>query len=149
MVERIKVLILDFFGVVYNPATTQPTIGLNEFLERVQRLGLKCGIASSTFHQHINNWLQQQQLNKYISVIVGADDVVATKPNPECYQRVAEYFGAAPAECLVIDDSISAITAAAAAGFQTIYFGKNLGGSAAAAIPALDNFEKIAKLINL
>lgn len=135
---RPRAVIFDFFGVVFDPRVGDVRAGLTEFLQILKRHNIGCGIASSTGSDHIAAFLKEHDLDRYFSTIVGSDQVMMMKPDPECYQRVAEFFQAKPQECLVIDDSRQAITNATAAKFQTIYFGDGL-----------DTFEKIAMLFHL
>jgi len=136
------VIIFDFYGVIFNPVTGQPMAGLVEFLKTLQKHTLVCGVASSSDSRSIAEFLDEHHLIKYFPVIIGADKVAQTKPDPECYQAVADYYQATPAECLVIDDSAEAIAQAKVAGFQTVYFSPEQNSG-------LDNFEKIATLLNL
>lgn len=137
-----RAIIFDFYGVIFNPATGQPTEGLKEFLEKLHQHNIKCGVASSSNSASIAAFLDEHGLINFFPVIIGADKVSQTKPDPECYQAVAEFYQIKPADCLVIDDSADAIAQAKAAGFQTIYFGQESVGR-------LDNFEKIAILLGL
>jgi HAD superfamily hydrolase (TIGR01509 family) len=133
-----QVVIFDFFGVVFDPRHNDVMLGLDDFLHRVYEQGWQCGIASSTTTAEIEQFLREHTLQDFFGVVVGADRVAQTKPDPECYLAVAEHFQVVPADCLVIDDSVPALAQARAVGFQTIYFGAEL-----------DNFEKIATLIGL
>jgi len=54
------------------------------------------------------------------AVVVSADDVVHGKPNPEGVLRAAGLLGAAPAECLVVEDTPAGIRAAHAAGMRAL-----------------------------
>jgi mannitol-1-/sugar-/sorbitol-6-phosphatase len=49
------------------------------------------------------------------AVLVAADDVTAGKPDPEPYLRGAELLDVVPRRCLVIEDAMSGVRAAAAA----------------------------------
>jgi mannitol-1-/sugar-/sorbitol-6-phosphatase len=54
------------------------------------------------------------------SVVVTADDTERGKPAPDPYLLAARRVGADPAECLVVEDAPSGITAARAAGCATL-----------------------------
>lgn len=56
-------------------------------------------------------------------VLVGADDVHAGKPDPEGYLRAAALLGAAPGDCLVLEDTPAGILAARAAGMRVLAVG--------------------------
>lgn len=139
----VKVVIFDFLGVVFNPKTRLPGDGLVDFLELLQHHHIPCGIASSTEREHIAQFLQDHDLASYFGVIIGLNQVTATKPDPECYQQVAEFFSVTPEEAVIIDDSAAPLTQAKAVGFQTIFFGQVPNGQ------TLDNFVKIATLLGL
>jgi len=53
-------------------------------------------------------------------ILVTADDVANGKPHPEPYLKGAELLGAAPAECLVIEDAPAGIRAGHASGMKVI-----------------------------
>lgn len=133
-----QVVIFDFYGVIFNPITSQPTVGLREFVDLLQVHGVQCGVASSSLSAHITAFLQEHNLVEYFPVIIGLGEVTRTKPDPECYQAVARAYSVQSADCVVIDDSLTAIAAAKRAGFETMYYGNGL-----------DNFEKIATLLKL
>ncbi len=53
-------------------------------------------------------------------VLVTADDVTRGKPDPEPYVLAAQRVGADPAQCLVVEDAPSGLTAGRAAGCATL-----------------------------
>jgi HAD superfamily hydrolase (TIGR01509 family) len=53
-------------------------------------------------------------------VIVAAEDVARSKPAPDGYQRALAELGLAPADCLVIEDSVAGIAAGLAAGCKVV-----------------------------
>ncbi|WP_431023913.1 HAD family hydrolase [Halomonas sp. H5] len=54
--------------------------------------------------------------------IFTAEQVARPKPDPALYRLAAEMLGTPPARCLVVEDSISGVTAAHAAGMTVIGF---------------------------
>lgn len=54
------------------------------------------------------------------NVLITADDVTRSKPDPEPYLLGAERLGIDPEHCLVFEDAPNGITAASAAGMKTI-----------------------------
>ena len=54
--------------------------------------------------------------------IFSADQVAAPKPAPDLYQLVAQRLKVLPADCLVIEDSLSGVVSARAAGMAVIGF---------------------------
>ncbi len=55
-------------------------------------------------------------LARFFDVVVTAEDIRRTKPDPEPYRVTVERLGCAAAECLVIEDSLNGILSARAAG---------------------------------
>lgn len=131
-------LILDFYGVIFDPKTRGAMNGLREFLDAIQLHGIPCAIASSSSKETIQAFLVEEKLDHYFTAIIGLNEVSATKPDPECYITAAQHLGLSPADCVVVDDSLQCITAAKQAGFKTLYFGASL-----------DNFQKISTLLSL
>ena len=53
-------------------------------------------------------------------MIVAAEDVPRSKPAPDGYHQAMAALGLAPAECLVIEDSVAGIAAGRAAGCRVL-----------------------------
>lgn len=56
-------------------------------------------------------------------VSVTAEDVTASKPDPEGFLRAAEGLGVPPGHCVVLEDSFAGITAARRAGMRVLGIG--------------------------
>ena len=63
-------------------------------------------------------------------LLIGAEDVVRGKPDPEPYLLAARQIGLAPADCLVFEDAPAGIRSALQAGCQVVQIGgdKRLDG---------------------
>jgi HAD superfamily hydrolase (TIGR01509 family) len=59
-------------------------------------------------------------LYHFFKDVITADDVLNHKPNPDCYLKAAQSLGFLPSECIGIEDSVSGIKAAKAAGLFVI-----------------------------
>lgn len=59
-------------------------------------------------------------IDQYFTLIYTREDARQIKPHPEIYLRVLKELEVAPEECLVFEDSLSGIEAAASAGIQTV-----------------------------
>ncbi len=59
-------------------------------------------------------------LASLFATIVSADDVTATKPDPEGYRRAVDTLGLAPESCLAIEDTNHGVTAALEAGLRVL-----------------------------
>lgn len=84
-------------------------------------------LASSSDLERIDFSLSMAGLRDYFgSRIFSADMVQHGKPAPDLFLYAAQVMGADPARCLVIEDSVSGVTAAKAAGMMVWGF---IGGS--------------------
>lgn len=100
-----------------------PMPGAVEMTQRFHDLGMKQAIATSsakvTFDlktKNHQNWL------KIFDVIVLGDDpaVKLSKPAPDSFLVAAERLGAAPENCLVLEDSPAGVKAAKTAGMSVV-----------------------------
>ncbi|MBT2485206.1 MULTISPECIES: HAD-IA family hydrolase [unclassified Microbacterium] len=62
------------------------------------------------------------------ALAVTAEDVSASKPDPEGFLLGARMLGVAPADCVVLEDSAAGIQAAHAAGMRVIGVGEHAAG---------------------
>nr|MBC7244439.1 HAD family phosphatase [Chloroflexota bacterium] len=89
-------------------------------LHEVRRDGYKTALATMSYRHETLRVLQALDLAEAFDAIVTQDEVKEGKPDPEIYRRVAQALGIAPAACLVIEDSLSGVQAALAAGMWCI-----------------------------
>ncbi|MCK1796115.1 HAD-IA family hydrolase [Streptomyces sp. XM4193] len=61
---------------------------------------------------------------------ITAESVGASKPDPEGFLKAAAELGFAPADCLVLEDSVAGVSAARAAGMPVLGIGAHLADSA-------------------
>lgn len=78
------------------------------------------GIASGALHHEIAAILKAANLSEWFPVIVGADDVKASKPSPDPYLAAAAGLLVNPSDCVAIEDSVTGLQAAHSAGMRTI-----------------------------
>lgn len=81
-------------------------------LAAVYRLGL----ASSGSRPSVDAFLKLSGARSLFRAILTGNDVVNAKPAPEIYVRAAQQLGLPPGECLVVEDAVSGVQAARAAG---------------------------------
>lgn len=81
---------------------------------------LPMAVASGGFREIIRLQLQQIGVQELFSVVVTAEDTERHKPHPDVFLEAAARLQAAPAECLVYEDSDLGIQAAIAAGMDYV-----------------------------
>jgi|ERR1043166_2335790 len=84
-------------------------------LEELRKMNVKLAVATSSVSASARPFLDRHQLTNFFEVIVSGDEIERGKPAPDIYLRAAEKLSITPAECLVIEDSLSGIAAAKAA----------------------------------
>ena len=92
----------------------------------VTGLPLPKAVASSGSRQGLERKLKQVGLwNHFAPHVYSADHVAEAKPAPDLFLHAADALGIAPADCLVIEDSVNGVIGARAAGMTVWGF---LGG---------------------
>ncbi|HMW47930.1 MAG TPA: beta-phosphoglucomutase family hydrolase [Cellvibrionaceae bacterium] len=77
-------------------------------------------VGTGAYTQEAAAILELCGLYKYVSVVVGADQVINPKPAPDTFLRCAELLGVDPKQCVVFEDSKLGLQAAASAGMVGI-----------------------------
>jgi HAD superfamily hydrolase (TIGR01509 family) len=95
---------------------TLPTTGAEVFVQHIVDSGIPCAIASNSSHEIIEFTLKNQRWLDGIPMRYSSDDVPHAKPAPDLYLHVAELLGVAPQECLTVEDSLTGVRSATAAG---------------------------------
>lgn len=79
--------------------------GLDELLKKANKEGIRMAIGSAAITYNIDFVIDGLNIRKYFDVIVSADDVRHSKPDPETYLECAKRLGMQPEECLVFEDA--------------------------------------------
>ena len=93
--------------------------GSLELLEAL-RGKVKLGLASMNDGEVINHLLIKSETQRFFDVVVTAEDVVKSKPNPEIFLKSAMKLGSKPNKCVVVEDSIFGVEAAKTANMACI-----------------------------
>lgn len=98
-----------------------PIAGVHSVL---QRLNLPWCVASNSGHERLQVSFSSTQLSPLVGHhVFSADDVARGKPAPDLFLHAAKTMGDYQADtCLVIEDSVTGVTAAVAAGMHVIGF---------------------------
>lgn len=109
----------DLYQELYRPHLALIP-GLEEMLEKADRSGISMAIGSAATRFSIDFVLDNLDLRSYFKAIVGAEDVINSKPDPEVFLKGAELLGAAPESCIVFEDVPKGAEAALNAGMKVI-----------------------------
>lgn len=99
----------------------QPVPGVAQAIEAID---LARAVVSNSRRQRVESSLATTGLRRVLGEvpIFCAEQVARPKPDPAIYRLAAQTLGVAPADCLVVEDSMSGASAALAAGMTVIGF---------------------------
>jgi HAD superfamily hydrolase (TIGR01509 family) len=94
--------------------------GLPEFLEQCKKHNILLAIGTAAIPFNIDFTLDRLHIRHYFSTIVGADDVTASKPDPETFTKAAQLLRVKANNCIVFEDAPKGVEAAMNAGMQSV-----------------------------
>jgi HAD superfamily hydrolase (TIGR01509 family) len=97
-----------------------PIAGVRDALQRVT---LPAAVVSNSRLARVGASLKRAGLTEIFgSRVFSAEQVARPKPFPDVYLYAAQKLGVEPSRCVVVEDSVSGLNAARAAGMKTIAF---------------------------
>lgn len=128
--------------------------GVKETLEKLAQLNIQMSVASSRSRESLIEFCDDNDINKYFSLVLGADDVKHPKPNPEPVLLTLEKLKQDADQTIVVGDMPVDIAMGNGAGCCTV--GVTYGNSSrqdlikAGAFYVLDSFsELLTRVISL
>ncbi|WCT11485.1 HAD family hydrolase [Mucilaginibacter jinjuensis] len=94
--------------------------GLDTFLEKAKANDIKLAIGTAAITLNVDYVLDNLKIRDLFPVIISAEDVAISKPNPDVFLKAAEALGIAPENCVVFEDSPKGIEAARRAGMKAV-----------------------------
>ncbi len=119
-IDQVKKRTYDIYMEIIKGALT-PLPGVYEFIEKCRDMGKKIAVASSADRRKVLGNLNEigLPLGLFDAIIVG-EDVANKKPYPDIFLLAAKHLQLNAADCLVIEDAVSGVTAAKAAGSRCL-----------------------------
>ena len=93
--------------------------GARELLDALQDK-VKMGLASMNNRAVIIHMLKANNLEKYFDVVLTAESVSHSKPDPEIFLKTASKLKSCPEKCVVVEDSVFGVKAAKSANMSCI-----------------------------
>jgi len=87
-------------------------------IAELRQMNLRLAVATSSVSASARPFLDRHRLTAFFDVIVTGEEVERGKPSPDIYLSAAKKLGISPDACLVIEDALSGIAAAKAAGMR-------------------------------
>ena len=96
--------------------------GAEDFLNYLKENDIPMTIATMSEKDNVDFFIEQFDLGKWFDLekIVYADGTIPGKPAPDIYLKAAKNLNLKPEECIVVEDAVSGIEAARAAGIGKI-----------------------------
>ena len=101
-------------------AATRVYPEMRKFVELLAAEGVPMAVASGSSPEAIEAILTGTGLDAALRTVVSADEVARGKPAPDVFLEAARRLGAAPADCVVLEDAAPGAAAAHAAGMRCI-----------------------------
>jgi len=98
----------------------EPLPGVVETIQHLEEIGLKIGLATSSYNILIDTVLDVLSIREAFHVTHSAENEEFGKPHPAVYLTVAKALNVDPTSCLVIEDSLNGIISGKAARMQVI-----------------------------
>jgi len=121
--------------------------GAREYIQKLRIRGIKTAIASAAPPENRKLVLDTLQAWKLFDAIVGGEECKRGKPFPDIFLLAAKRVGIAASDCLVYEDAVLGVQAAAAAGCRVIGVTTSESAAhliAAGAESAVSDFESVA-----
>lgn len=110
----------DYYGQLVGTEAAVPPEAL-DVLNELKRRGLKMAVCSSADREKVVYNVRAIGVSEdFFGAFVTGSEIEHLKPAPDIYLKGAELLGAAPEECLVVEDAPSGILAAHAAGMRAV-----------------------------
>ncbi|ROQ99387.1 HAD superfamily hydrolase (TIGR01509 family) [Streptomyces sp. 2132.2] len=93
---------------------------MRTFVERLHAEGIPMAVASGSSREAIDAVLVGTGLDGLLTTVVSAEEVAHGKPAPDVFLEAARRLGAAPADCVVVEDAAPGALAAQAAGMSCV-----------------------------
>lgn len=119
-IDQIKKRTYDIYLEIIQ-GELEPLPGVHDFIQKCRDLGKQLAVASSADRRKVVGNLNEIQLapELFDAVIVG-EDVEHKKPAPDIFLLAAKHLGLPPQQCLVVEDAVSGVAAAKAAGARCL-----------------------------
>jgi beta-phosphoglucomutase len=119
-IDQIKKRTYDIYLEIIR-GNLKPLPGVHAFIEKCRANGKKLAVASSADRRKVVGNLNEIGLSpeRFETVIVG-EDVEHKKPAPDIFLLAAQRLNLPPQNCLVVEDAVSGVAAAKAAGARCL-----------------------------
>ncbi|MFA0086052.1 HAD family hydrolase [Vibrio sp. 10N.261.51.F12] len=94
--------------------------GINELITQLQHQRYRIALATSSSQAIIDAVIHRLKLDNIFELALSADDVPLGKPAPDVYNEVCRRLNVEPTKAIALEDSLTGVRSALAAGITTI-----------------------------
>jgi len=94
--------------------------GLLEIIDYLKQNEYLIAVASSSYRERIELYLESAGIKEKFDCIIGGDEVSKSKPDPEIFLKGIQKLGVGRDEAIILEDSAHGVLAAAEAGIKVI-----------------------------
>ncbi|MBQ8656262.1 MAG: HAD family phosphatase [Prevotella sp.] len=95
--------------------------GFEDFVSVLRQRGIKTAVVTSSNVPKMESvYKHHPEFKSLFDAILTSEDFERSKPDPDCYLKAAARFGAAPAECVVFEDSFNGLKSGRAAAMYVV-----------------------------
>ena len=121
--------------------------GAIQFLKTAKNQGFKLGLITTTPKKQLDTYRYENQhmtaqciIDELFDIIIDADSVTKSKPNPEPYQIAISKLGGLPSEYIAFEDSLDGVQSAKSANIEVVRVHDEYSVSQRPAINALADY---------
>lgn len=96
--------------------------GANELIEYLLLNKIKIALASSSFRNKVNKYLNKIKLYDKFDYIVCGEDVDNVKPYPDIYNKICNYFATDKNNIIILEDSKNGLLSAKNSGIEKRFY---------------------------
>lgn len=149
--------VADFYTRLYRILETESPLmpGVTAVFDRLDAAGIPFAVASNGTAEKMRISLGQKGLLPRFRAVLSGQEIGRPKPLPDIYLMAASACGAAPQNCVVIEDSPAGARAAIAAGIRCLGYAPQgpdtppAQGLTALGVPLFDDMAQLPGLLGL
>jgi phosphoglycolate phosphatase len=126
LTEALRAAMLERFFHHYgeleesDESAAQPYPGVSDTLHRLHAAGMPIAVVTNKHWRFATGLLHRLGLMEWVNLVIGGDTCERRKPDPQPLLFACESLSIAPAEALMVGDSINDVKAARAAGIPIV-----------------------------
>lgn len=84
--------------------------GFEQFITKLRSIGVKTAVVTSSNREKMQNvYAKHPEFKTYFDEVLTSEDFAKSKPDPDCYLKAAQKFGANVDECVGFEDSFNGL----------------------------------------